>query len=473
MVIGSPVRNQELVLLLLAWAVSALAGLALSLSTTVAGPRGPHPLVPWGELVVVTLLAHVVVRAQAPLADPLILPIVTCLSGLGLVMVERLDQQALTAAYSSGVHHLPRSDARLQIIWIGLGVLLLTAVLVGCRDHLVLARYPYLTALAGLALLILPAAPLIGTSINGARLWLRFGSFTVQPAEFAKIVLVIFFAAYLAGHRDVLSLAGRNIAGLNFPRARDAGPLLLAWAGSLAVLTVEHDLGLSALFFGVFVVLLYISTERWEWVLGAVLLAIIGLTLSYLFVHNVHNRIEVWRHPMRDPQGANYQPLQAKYGLGTGGILGTGIGQGSPGLVPFAKTDFMVSSLGEELGLVGLMAIIMCFALLVARGFRTALLCRDEFGKLLVGGLSFVLGLQVFFIVGGVSGLIPLTGVTLPWMSYGGSSVLSNWILIALVLRISDTAASTSARSLHQQRDRNAFAQAETNIVQVPRPQSH
>lgn len=467
MIINSPVRNRELVLMMFAWAVSALASLALSTSTTMAGPGGAHPLLPWIELVLITLLAHVVIRTQVPLADPLILPIVTCLSGLGLVMVERLDQEALSAAYAAGAHHLPRSDAHLQVIWIGLGVLLLTAVLIGSRDHLVLARYPFVTALAGLVLLILPAVPIIGTSINGARLWLRLGPFTVQPAEFAKIVLVIFFAAYLAGHREVLSLAGRSVAGLNFPRARDAGPLLLAWAGSLAVLTVEHDLGLSALFFGVFVVLLYISTERAEWVLSALVLAVVGLALSYLFVHNVHNRIEVWRHPMRDPLGANYQPLQAKYGLGTGGLLGTGIGQGSPGLVPFAKTDFMVSSIGEELGLVGLMAIIMCFALLVARGFRTALACRDDFGKLLVGGLAFVLGLQVFFIVGGVSGLIPLTGVTLPWMSYGGSSVLSNWMLIALILRVSNTAATQAPHSINPQQARETLAQADTTIVRV------
>lgn len=473
MLINSPVRNRELVLLLLALSVSALASFALSASTTLPGPRGSHPLVPWCELVVVTLLAHAVVRWQAPLADPLILPIVTCLSGLGLVMVERLDQQALAEAYGAAAHHLPRSDARVQIVWIGLGVLLLTALLVGCHDHMALARYPYLTAVAGLVLLLLPAAPLIGTTINGARLWLRLGPFTVQPAEFAKIVLVIFFSAYLAGHHGVLSLAGRKVMGLNLPRARDVGPLLFAWAGSLAVLTVEHDLGLSALFFGVFVVLLYISTERWEWVLVAALLAVLGLALSYLFVHNVHNRIDVWRHPTRDPQGANYQPLQAKYGLGTGGVFGTGIGQGSPGLVPFAKTDFMVSSLGEELGLVGLMAVVLCYALLVERGFRAALACRDDFGKLLAGGLSFVLGLQVFFIIGGVSGLIPLTGVTLPWMSYGGSSVLSNWVLIALVLRVSDTAARASPRGVDAQRAHQALAQAETTIIRVRRPSPH
>lgn len=422
---------------------------------------------PWVELVLVTLAAHAVIRWRAPLADPLLLPLVTALSGLGLVMIERLDLQSSLAAAARGSIHVPRNDAQLQIVWIALGVGLLAAFMVLCKDHRVLGRYPYLTAVLGLGLLLLPTVPVIGTSINGARLWLRLGPFTVQPAEFAKIVLVVSFASYLANHHDALTLAGRIVAGLRVPRARDAGPLLLAWAGSLAVLTLEHDLGLSALFFGVFVMLLYVSTDRWEWLLGATVLAILGLSLSFFAVHNVHNRIEVWLHPMRDPLGANYQPLQAQYALGAGGLTGAGVGQGSPGLVPFAKTDFMVSSLGEELGLTGLMAILMCFGLVVARGFRVALNCRDNFGKLLTGGLTFVLSLQVFFIVGGVTGLIPLTGVTLPWMSYGGSSVLSNWALIGIVLRVSDTAQRPTSKSIEPLQAQAALSQANTTVVRL------
>lgn len=459
-------RNRELVLLVLAWLVGATATFALNTTSTAAlGLSSAHRWAACCELASLTLVAHVAIRFLAPFADPLILPIVTLLSLVGMVMIERLDRPALAGSAAAVRHQMPRADAPLQVIWAGLGVLLLVGLLWACRAHSVLGRYPYVTALVGLGLLLLPIAPIIGTTINGARLWLRVGAFTVQPAEFAKIVLVIFFSAYLSAHRQALSLAGRSVSGLRLPRGRDVGPLLVAWAGSLGVLTVEHDLGLSALFFGVFVVLLYVSTERWEWVLLAGILAVAGLIVSFFLVNNVHRRIEVWLHPMRDPQGVNYQPLQAKYGLGSGGLFGTGLGQGNPGLVPFAKTDFMVSSLGEELGLAGLMAIIVCFALLVSRGFRIALSCRDDFGKLLAGGLSFVLALQVFFIVGGVSGLIPLTGVTLPWMSYGGSSVLSNWILIALLLRVSDTAARTAPQSVTPREARQAVAQAQTTVL--------
>jgi cell division protein FtsW (lipid II flippase) len=461
---AASLRRAELGLLSLAVAVDGLASLALRASE---GPVKPQPglLVLFLGFAGLAALAHLVVRRTAPLADPLLLPIATVLTGLGLVMIERLDLAAARGDGQAVSHHAHRADGVLQLVWMGLGVLVLTGVLLACRDHSKLARYPYVLAMLGLTLLIMPALPLIGTTINGARLWLRVGPFTVQPAEFAKLILIMAFASYLTTHRDVLSLTSRSWAGINFPRGRDAGPLLLVWAASLAVLTLEHDLGLSVLFFGVFVAMLYISTERWQWVLGAGLLAILGLAASFLLVHNVHNRIEVWLHPMRDPQGANFQPLQALYGLGTGGITGTGLGQGSPQFVPFAKTDFMLSSLGEELGLIGVMAVIVCFALLVERGFHIALNCRDNFGTLLAAGLSVVLGLQVFFIVGGVTGLIPLTGVTLPWMSYGGSSVLSNWALIALLLRISNSNQVTAPHYVNPNELLRQLADTQTRVV--------
>ena len=421
----------ELALLVVALAVVGLALFALQVSG--AGVAQATSMRTWGGLAGLALVVHLVLRRVARAADPLLLPIVVVLNGLGLVMIERLDAEAASRARVVG-RAVARPDAPLQLIWTALGVGCFLAVVLLVRDHTRTSRYTFTAAAVGLFLLIMPALPVIGTTINGARLWLRVGPFTVQPAELAKIVLIVFFASYLARTRDVLSLAGRRLGPLDLPRGRDLGPLLLAWGGSLAVLTVEHDLGLSVLFFGAFVAMLYLATGRIGWVLTALLLAVAGLLASFQFVHNVHNRIEVWLHPMRDALGAGYQPLQAKFALGTGGLGGTGLGQGSPGLVPFANTDFMVSSLGEELGLVGLMAIVVLFAVLVERGFVTALSCRDSYGKLLAAGLSTVLALQVFFIVGGVTGLIPLTGVTLPWLSYGGSSVLSNWALIGLLV---------------------------------------
>lgn len=455
-------RQVELGLLMGALLVVALAFKALQLGPApVESSTSLHAL---GALACLALIAHVVVRRVANTADPLFLPIVILLNGLGLVMIERLDIEAASRAQLAG-RAAPRADAPVQLVWTALGVSCFVLVVLLLRDHTRSSRYTFSAGFAGLALLLLPALPLIGTTINGARLWLRLGPFTIQPAEFAKLVLIVFFAAYLARTRTVLALVGRRIGTLDLPRGRDLGPLLVAWGGSLAVLTVEHDLGLSLLFFGTFVAMLYLATERLGWIASAGLLAVVGLLVSYRLVHNVHNRIEVWLHPMRDPLGAGYQPLQAKFSLGTGGVTGTGLGQGSPGLVPFAKTDFMVSSLGEELGAVGLMAILLLFGLLVQRGFKASLLCRDDYGKLLAGGLSTVLALQVFFIVGGVTGLIPLTGVTLPWLSYGGSSVLSNWALVGLLVRISNDAARQQPALADPRALRQELATANTQLI--------
>lgn len=419
-------------------------------------------------LVVLAAVAHVVLRRTARAADPLLLPIVVLLTGLGLLMITRLDAESAVSARA--LHRLAhRPDAPLQLMWTALGVAAFVGVLLLVPDHTRTARYTFSAALAGLVLLVLPALPVLGTTINGARLWLRLGPFTVQPAEFAKIILIVFFASYLERTRDALTLVGRRLGPLDLPRARDLGPLLVVWVGSLAVLTLEHDLGLSVLFFGSFVALLYLATNRAGWLVGGGLLSGLGLWLSYLFVTNVHNRIQTWLHPMQDALGRGYQPLQAKFALGSGGLTGSGLGHGQPGLVPFAKTDFMVSSIGEELGLVGLMAVVVLFGLLVERGFLTALTCRDTYSKLLAAGLSVVLGLQVFFIVGGVTGLIPLTGVTLPWMSYGGSSVLSNWVLLGLLARISDASRQPRPQIAGPDLARRAVAEALTTVVARPR----
>jgi len=309
-------RWTELALLIVALVLVALALVALDVSG--AGVPSATSVRTWGGLVVLALLVHVVLRRVAAAADPLLLPIVVVLNGLGLVMIERLDAEAVTRARAFG-KAAPRPDAPLQLIWTALGVCCFLGVVLLIRDHTRTSRYTFSAAAAGLVLLIVPALPLIGTTINGARLWVRVGPFTVQPAEFAKLVLIVFFAAYLARTRDVLSLAGRRIGPLDLPRARDLGPLLLAWGGSLAVLTVEHDLGLSVLFFGAFVAMLYLATGRVGWVVTASVLAAAGLFTSFRLVHNVHNRIEVWLHPMRDALGAGYQPLQAKFASGAAG----------------------------------------------------------------------------------------------------------------------------------------------------------
>ena len=280
---------------------------------------------------------------------------------------------------------------------------------------------------------------MLGVNINGARIWIRLGSLSFQPGEIAKICLAIFFAGYLVVKRDALALAGRRFIGLDLPRGRDLGPILLMWLISLGVLVFQRDLGSSLLFFGLFVVLLYVATERASWLIVGGVLFVAGAYVGYLAFGHVQARVDGWLDPFSD-RDEYYQIIQGQYGMAWGGILGRGWGEGSPQLTPYAWTDFIGTSLGEELGLTGLMAIIVIFGLIVERGFRTALVCRDPFGKLLAVGLAVVIALQVFVVIGGVTRLIPLTGLTTPFMSYGGSSLIANWIIVALLLRISDHA---------------------------------
>ena len=409
-------------------------------------------------------LAHLAVRRFAPYADPLVLPCVALLNGLGVVVVRRLDFAVAERARQAG-RAVPRADAPLQLIWTTIGVVGFVVVLAVIRDHTRLTRYAYTSAAAGLVLLLLPALPGVGATINGARLWIRLGPITIQPSEIAKILLMVFFASFLVAKRDVLSLASRRVAGIDLPRARDLGPVLLAWVASIAVLVREKDLGSSLLFFGIFVVMLYIATERTSWLLiGLALFAGSSFAAYHLFGH-VAKRVDTWLDPFAYTAGNGYQLVQGLFGMGTGGIFGTGLGEGSPNTVPFAKTDFILAAIGEELGLIGVMAVLVLFGIIVERGLRTALSCRDSFGKLLAGGLSFALALQVFVIVGGVTGLIPLTGVTLPWLSYGGSSVVSNYVLVALLLRISDAARRPAPAPVSPATARATLADAPTTVV--------
>jgi cell division protein FtsW (lipid II flippase) len=411
--------------------------------------------------------AHIAVRWLAPYADPLILPCVALLNGLGLVIIHRLDLADEASAASVG-GPVPAGDLPPQIAWTTLGVGLFVAVLVVVRDHRVLARYGYTCGLVGLGALALPGLlPGAVSEVNGAKIWLRFGGFSIQPGEFAKILLMIFVAAFLVTKRDLFTTAGRNVLGMELPRARDLAPLLMAWGLSLGVLVLEKDLGTSLLFFGIVLVLIYVATERVAWLVIGLIFFLGGATVSDMIFRHVQRRVTAWVNPFSDYDGAGYQMAQSLFGLGTGGVFGTGLGAGRPDLVPEAHTDFITAAIGEELGFVGLAAVLFTYLLVVMRGMRTALTVRDTFGKLLAAGLAFAIGLEVFIVVGGVTKLIPLTGLTAPFLAYGGSSLLANYILVALLLRISHAARSPAA-SLAPRKPVAPLAEARTELVQRP-----
>jgi cell division protein FtsW (lipid II flippase) len=432
-------RNAELVLL--AFAVLLVAAAEAAVEAARDGSLSSHLVayaaVPFGA----GLIAHLVIRRVAPYADPLLLPIVVLLNGLGLVMIHRLDLGLQQQANQNGTT-FSGAAAPTQVVWTAMGLVLFVAILVIVRDHRMLQRYAYTLALAGVVLLILPALlPARFSEVNGARIWIRVAGFSLQPAEFAKILLTIFGASYLVAKRDVLSLAGRRFMRIDLPRGRDLGPLLAAWLICIAVLIRGHDLGTSLMFFGLFVILLYVATERVSWVIIGILLFAVGAYLSYQLFGTVQTRVGVWLHlfsPVHNDDG--YQLRQSLFGLGTGGIFGTGLGAGHPELVPLPATDFILSSFGEEVGLFGLVGLLMLFALLITRGLAAGLAVRDAFGKLLATGLAFLIGLQLFIVAAGVTRLLPETGLTTPFLSYGGSSLLANYALLALLLRISDAA---------------------------------
>jgi cell division protein FtsW (lipid II flippase) len=430
-----PRRIAEIVLLVLALAVGLGAYAQVGLSN---GGRLPAN---FGTVVAAAAgavaVAHVAVRLLAPWSDQCLLPVAVALNGLGLAMIHRLD---VADAVRAGQQHqqAPAPTAATQLVWTGLGLLLMIVVLALVRDHRVLQRYTYTAMVVGLALVLLPLVPGLGVTINGARIWIRALGFSFQPAELAKIVLIVFFAGYLVVKRDALAVARTRVLGIDVPRGRDLGPILVAWLISVGVLVFERDLGTSLLLFGLFVAMLYVATGRRGWVVIGTFLFLVGSTFAYYAFGHVRERVDVWLHPFADPGGAGYQVTQSLYGLADGGVLGAGIGQGSPDIVPYAKSDFIVSAIGEELGLTGLFAVLVLYAILVERGIRGALAARDVFGRLLASGLAFVVGLQVFIVVGGVTNLIPVTGLTTPFLAAGGSALVANWVIVALLLRVSD-----------------------------------
>ncbi len=392
-----------------------------------------------GYLLALTF-AHLMIRRFAPYADPVLLPLVALLNGIGLVMIYRLDLAGAVRAAAKGTA-APAAQAPAQLLWTGISLLLFLGVLLIVRDHTVLANYSYTLLLVGLVFLALPGLlPAKYSAVNGAQIWIKIPHlFSIQPSEFAKIALIVFTAAFLASKQSVLGIAGKKVFGLVLPRARDLGPLLLALLICLAVLVRGNDLGTSLLIFGVLLMMVYIASSRVSWLIIGLLGFAGGAFVAYRLFGHVRVRVDIWLHPFADPQNTGYQLVQSLFGLGTGGIFGTGLGAGRPDIVPFASTDFISAALGEELGLVGLSAILVCYLLIGGRGLRAAIAVKDRFGSLLAGGLSFTLVFQMFIVVGGVTRLIPLTGLTTPFLSYGGSSLLANYIILALLIRISDS----------------------------------
>ncbi|MDQ4491279.1 FtsW/RodA/SpoVE family cell cycle protein [Sinomonas sp. ASV486] len=426
-----PRRNVELALLTLALAVAIGANMMQGLQDGTAFGRDF-----WLQaalLAVPSLAIHTVLRFRAKYADPIILPIVVTLNGIGLAMIHRLDT--------------PDTDyGNTQARWTVVGMVLALAVIWFLKDHRILRRFTYISLILSAVLLLMPLVPgITAGEINGAQVWIRVGGSTFQPGEVAKITIAFFFAGYLSTNRDLILLAGRRIGRLQLPRFRDLGPMVVAWIAAIGILIFQHDLGMSILFFGIFISTIYIATSRASWAILGVILMFTGAMGASLALPHIRLRIDGWLNAFSPDvygraNGGSYQIVQGLFGMANGGLLGTGIGQGRPDLVPFAHSDMIVASLGEELGLVGLFAIVMLYAILVSRGFRAALGARDSFGKLLASGLASAVGLQVFVIFGGVTRLIPLTGLTTPFLAAGGSSLLANWIIVALLLVISNAA---------------------------------
>jgi len=412
-------RNTELGLVVLGAVVTTALYTLASLGRTASLPADvvPFLIIILGLMVV----AHVAMRRLAPSADGVLLPLAALLNGIGYVMIARLDD------------HL----AGLQATWTLIGVGAFVATLIVVRRIRDLEHYRYTFMVIGVGLLALPMLPVIGRTIHGARIWVSIGPLNFQPGEFAKIVLAVFFASYLVEKRELLGIAARRIGPLSLPELRHFGPVLLAWGASLLVMFYEKDLGSSLLFFALFIVILWVATERASYlVVGGVLFSIGAFIAWSVFAH-VQNRVDVWLHPWEEATGNGYQVVQATFALAWGGIAGTGLGLGRPNTVPAAQTDFIFAAIGEELGLLGAVAVLTAFLLMVGAGLRIALRAGSPFETLLATGLTTILGLQAFIIMGGVVRLVPLTGITLPFVSYGGSSLVANYVLLALLLRIS------------------------------------
>jgi cell division protein FtsW (lipid II flippase) len=426
-------RNIELVLLLFAIALSGAAIALVQLGAL--GRVGTSVLLLCAMLAVLLIGIHIALRIVAPDADPFVLPIATLLNGLGIAEITRLDiAERLNGWDAAGIR---------QIAWTAIALLITLAVILVIRNHRVLQRFRYVAMFTAFLLLVLPVIPGIRSPRFGAYIWIQVGPLSFQPGELAKIALAVFFAGYLVQARDSLSMVGRRFLGMRFPRARDLGPILIIWVLAMAVLVLQRDLGTSLLYFGLFLVMIYVATGRLSWIVLGLTLFIGGAIVASRVLGYVGSRFDSWLDSFNpaiyDQQGGSYQLVQGLFGLADGGLVGTGLGQGRPDIVPLAESDYIIASLGEELGLIGLFAILSLYLLFVSRGFRIGFTGQDDFGRLLGVGLSFVVALQVFVVIGGVTRVIPLTGLTTPFLAAGGSSLVANWIIVALLLRLSDS----------------------------------
>ena len=427
-------RNLELGLLIFALALSALA---LALVQWGALGRLDWILLTYAAgLAGLTFGVHLALRVVARDADPFIVPAATMLNGLGITMIHRIDLATGASGWSAaGVR---------QMAWTAIALLIAMAVLLLVRNYRVLLRYRYVAMLVGIVLLTMPLWPSIGKTVNGATLWVEIAGMTFQPGEIAKIALAIFFAGYLMTARESLQKVGTTLWGIRWPRVRDMGPLFIIWLVAMAVLVLQGDLGTSLLYFGLFLAMLYVATNRVLWLgLGGGLFAL-GAIITVIQLSYVQGRIsgsiDAFNPETYDAVGGSYQLVQGLFGFAEGGFLGRGLGQGQPSLVPLASSDYVVAALGEELGIVGIFALLALYLLLVSRGFRVGFTGTDDFGRLLATGLGFVVALQVFIVIGGLTRIIPVTGLTTPFLAAGGSSLVANWIIVALILRLSDDA---------------------------------
>jgi cell division protein FtsW (lipid II flippase) len=421
-------RNRELIGLI---PVALLLTAGFTAVLTVRGSEvNDLSLIFGGYFLAICVVTHMVIRIRLPNADPYLFPLVALLAAIGLVMIYRIDE----------------SLARDQANWFVLGLVLFIATIVLLRDYHVLERYRYVIALVSLGLLLMPRMPLIGSQVNGAYLGVDIGPLAFQPAEFAKIGVVIFLASYLRDRREVLVVGARRVAGVTLPPLKHLGPLLVVWGAAMLMLVFIRDLGSSLMFFGAFLALIYVATNRVSFVVIGFAMFLAGAWFFASTVGHVQDRVDIWLDPYQDPDGAGFQVLQSMFAQADGGLFGRGIAEslliqpsGVP-LIPEVQTDLIYALIVDELGLFGGAAVIVTYVLIAARGFKIAALAQDGFSKLLAAGLTAVFTLQAFVIIGGVTRVIPLTGVTLPFVSYGGSSVVANMVLLALLLLVSDRA---------------------------------
>jgi cell division protein FtsW (lipid II flippase) len=420
-------RNRELLGLL---PVAILVTAGFTAVFIVEGNQvGDLSLIYGGYFLGMCVATHVFLRARLPDADPYLFPLIALLAAFGLVMIYRINEDL----------------ARDQANWFVLGLLLFAATIVLLRDYDVLERYRYVIATAGIALLLMPRLPVIGRQVNGAYLGIDLGPISFQPAELAKLCVVVFLASYLREKRELLVVGARRIAGVTLPPLKHFGPVLVVWGGAMLMLVFIRDLGSSLMFFGAFLALLYVATDRLSFVVAGMGLFLLGARFFAATVSHVGERVDIWLDPFATADTSGFQVAQSLFAQADGGLFGRGFGQalldlpgGGGTILPAPHTDLIYAVIVNEVGLFGGAAVVLIYLFVAARGFRTAVMASDGFSKLLATGLTAVFALQAFVIIGGVVRVIPLTGVTLPFVSYGGSSVVANLVLVALLLLISD-----------------------------------